>query len=330
MRLFIVTGAAGHVGSTLIRRLSGENCVVRGLILPDETGISYPTVTYYRGDVTNPETLQPLFQGIEAYDTYVIHAAGLVSIADDLSEALLRVNVGGTQNIVALCTQHHVRLVYVSSVHAIPEGDGLSLTHEVSSFSPDTVVGGYAKSKAIASQIVMDAIANGLDAVLVHPSGILGPYNSGNNHLVQLIQMYLDGRLPAGIHGGYDFVDVRDVAMGCISAALYGKKGACYILSNRYITIPKLLNYLASITHGKTKLCLPVWVAKAVIPFFNLQAKLRNKRPLFTRYALYTLATKSRFSHDKATAELRYFPRDIKTTLEDTIFWLTSGKDTAR
>lgn len=89
------------------------------------------------------------------------------------------------------------RLVYVSSVHAIPETEEKATISEAAAFSKENVIGGYASTKAEATQAVLDAVQNGLDAVVVHPSGIVGPYDRGNNHIVQLIQMYISGKLPA-------------------------------------------------------------------------------------------------------------------------------------
>ena len=105
----------------------------------------------------------------------VIHTAGIVDISETVSPQLYDVNVNGTRNIVALCREYGIqRLVYVSSVHAIPEKDKTSVLTEVNHFSPGEVTGGYAKTKAEATQLVLDAASEGLDAVVVHPSGILG------------------------------------------------------------------------------------------------------------------------------------------------------------
>ena len=71
------------------------------------------------------------------------------------------------------------------------------------------MTGGYAKTKAEATRAVLKAAEEGLDVVVVHPSGILGPYDRSGNHLVQMVSEYLRGTLPACVKGGYDFVDVR-------------------------------------------------------------------------------------------------------------------------
>ena len=105
-----------------------------------------------------PFASDPLFAGLEGRESYLIHTAGIVDISDQVSPLLYDVNVNGTKHILSLCREYQVkRLVYVSSVHAIPEGDKASVLHEVSVFSPDAVVGGYAKTKAEATQAVLDA-----------------------------------------------------------------------------------------------------------------------------------------------------------------------------
>ncbi len=325
-RLYIITGANGHLASTIIRYLRNTDCHIRGLILPSEHGMDDRQVTYYHGDVSKPESLQEIFSYAECNEVVVIHAAGIISISDQENPLMNKVNVEGTRNIVAQCIRHHVkRLVYVSSVHAIPQSKAATVT-ETDSFSKDAVVGAYARSKAEATQAVIEAARQGLDAVIVHPSGIIGPYDPGKNHIVQMIQMYISGRLPAGISGGYDFVDVRDVAKGCIAAVDKGQSGECYILSNRYFTVHELLSYARDAIGGRKKLCIPISFARLFAPFLQWIARMTHTRPLYTRYALYTLSEQTHFSHDKATATLGYRPRDMRETIEDTISSLLGQK----
>lgn len=324
---FIITGANGHVAQTIIRKLKKEDCMIRGLLLPSENNQDADNVTYFKGDVTEPESMREVFTGIDAKNTVVIHAAGIISIGDEITPLLHNVNVNGTVNVIEACRRYGIgRLVYVSSVHAIDEGDGLRVIKEVSSFSKDHVVGAYAKTKAEATQAVMDAIAEGMDAVIVHPSGILGPGDNGRNHITQLIQSYLNGKLLGGVTGGYDFVDVRDVADGIIAAAKNGRKGSCYILSNRFISIADLLKYMQKATEGRKKIIFPLGLVKIMAPVFEWMGKVKKTRPLFTRYSLRTLGTNRRFSHDKATMELGYSPRDMMDTVRDTIRYLQTGE----
>lgn len=134
------------------------------------------------------------------------------------------------------------------------------------------MVGGYAKTKAEATQIVLDAADHGLDAVVVHPSGILGPYDRSGNHLVQMVTDYIHGKLPACVNGGYDFVDVRDVAAGCLAAVERGRRGECYILSNRHYDIKEVLRMVKQVAGGRRLPVLPMWMAKAAAPLMSWQA----------------------------------------------------------
>ena len=318
--LYIVTGAGGHLGGTIVRMLLNRSKEVRGLILPEENGVDAERLTYIRGDVRNIESLRPLFEGCEGKRVIVIHTAGIIDISDQVTKNMFEVNVLGTRNVADLCMVYHVsRLIYVSSVHAIPEKKHLQVHKEVSFFSPTLVTGGYAKTKAAATQLVLKRAARGLDVVVVHPSGILGPNDPSGNHLVQLVKDYVNGKLPACVKGGYDFVDVRDVALGCLAAAEKGRRGECSILSNRHYEIRDVLKMIRSIHGGRRLPTLPVWLAKAVLPMLKCYSRMKKRRPLYTHYSLYTLTSNDRFSHDKATRELDYRPRDLYETLADTI-----------
>lgn len=329
-KIYIVTGAAGHLGGTIVRMLKGSDCEVRGLILPTEPGTDEKNVRYIRGDVRNIDSLRPLFEGTGEAEVNVIHAAGIVDISEEVSPRMYEVNVGGTRHMLALCRSYGVRrLVYVSSVHAIPEKEAPEVLREVKRFSPDRVTGGYAKTKAEATQAVLDAAAAGLDAVVVHPSGILGPYDNAGNHLVQMIKDYITGRLPACVNGGYDFVDVRDVARGCLTAAERGRTGECYILSNRHYEVKDVLRIAKTVCGGRRLPVLPMWMAKAAAPMLERIAAHKKERPLYTKYSLYTLQSNDRFDHDKATAELNYRPRDLQETVRDTVRWLLRKKASA-
>lgn len=322
---YIITGADGHLGSTLIRMLAPTGAQITGLVLPGSVSEKQDHVQYVQGDVRDVESLRPLFEHPEEEELYVIHTAGIIDISERETPMLRDVNIRGTEHILALSKQYHVkRLVYVSSVHAIAEKDDYAVITETDQFSPDTVRGAYARTKAAATQAVLDAGREGLDVVVVHPSGIIGPYDRSGNHLVQMITDYLRGMLPACVRGGYDFVDVRDVAKGCLLALEKGRSGNCYILSNRHYEIREVLGMVRSVSRGKKLMVLPMWMAKLFAPAMQWYAKLKKQRPLYTKYSLYTLRSNDRFSHDKATRELGYMPRDLRETIRDTVMWYRS------
>lgn len=329
-RMFLVTGAKGHVGNTVIKELllNGEN--VRALAMPqDRTKSLYGlNIPIFEGDVCDIASLEALFQHDQNDELIVIHTAGVVSISSKQDRMIYDVNVNGTKNIISMCKKHGAkRLIYVSSVHAIPEKPAGEMITEVDHFDPALVEGYYAKTKAEATQLVLDSVKDGLDAVVVHPSGIIGPNDYGRAHMTQMIIDYLEGRLTACIEGGYDFVDVRDVAKGIIAAASEGRSGECYILSNTYIDVVALLENLHQLSgKRRIKTVLPRWFALMTAPLAELFYNMLGQPPLFTRYSLYTLYSNAIFSHEKATRELGFKPRSIRLTALDTITWLIENK----
>lgn len=322
-KLYLVTGAAGHLGSVVSQQLIKSGKIVRALVLPIEKHIPEKSEIYF-GNICEKESIKQCFENRNGRELVVIHCAGIVSIASKYNRELYDVNVTGTRNVVDFCKKFNVsKLVYVSSVHAIPEKPDGAVITEISEFNPDKVVGAYAKTKAEATSYVLDATKQGLNACVVHPSGIIGPHDYGRGHITTMVIDYYKRRLTSGIDGGYDFVDVRDVASGIISACDNGRRGECYILSNKYYQVREILTMLHEITGKKEiKNFLPLWFVKATAPLAELYYKILKQPPLFTSYSIYTLNSNALFSHQKATDELGYSTRDMKETLTDTVCWL--------
>lgn len=328
--IYAVTGAAGHLGGHVVEQLLARGDTVRGFLLPGEAcgayiGANRHLLTDYIGDVRQPASLDPLFEREAGAELVVIHCAGIIAITGGTNPRMAEVNVQGTANVIDACRRHGVkRLVYTSSVHAIPLMPQGQVMREVDFFDPDTVHGAYDKTKAAATRLVLDAArSGGLDAVIVHPAGIIGPHALPTGFMGAFIASYLRGKFPAVIPGGFDFVDVRDVAAGILAAADHGRAGECYILSNRFIGLRELFDLLSEVSgRRKVKLTLPLWVAQAAAPLAELYYLLANKTPFFTRYALRTLTQNSLFSHKKASRELGYTPRPLRDTLLDIARWL--------
>ncbi len=323
--IVLVTGACGHLGSQIVSQLVSSGERVRVLMLPgeDDSLLSGLKVESVVGDVRDMDSLRLFFAVSKEDEVMVIHAAGIVSIAAKVDENLRRVNVEGTRNIIKLCQETKVRrLLYVSSVHALPEKPRGEIIKETDAFDASLVKGAYAKTKAEATQMVMDAAREGLNAVIVHPSGIIGPGDLGSNHSNQIFRDYLHGHLPAIVKGGYDFVDVRDVACGCLKALKNGRSGNGYILNNAHYDIRQLVDMLKKFAGIKRRpLMLPLWLVAAFAPLLETLDKLRSQRPLFTRYSLYTLRTNDCFSGEKARTELNYTVRPMEETMRDIVLW---------
>lgn len=326
-RIYIVTGASGFLGNNIIRMLEhDDNAEVRAFVLNGESISSLNNLkcSIYYGDVTKVDTLNSIFEGSGDAEIFVIHCAAVVYIKSKYNSRVYDVNVNGTKNIVDKVLEYNAKLIYVSSVHAIPEKSDGNLISEVSIFNPDDVVGLYAKTKAEAARYVMDSVKDkGLNACIVHPSGILGPYDFSNSHLTALVREIVRGKLPMCVKGGYDFVDVRDVAKGIIMACDKGKMGECYIMSGEFASIKKLADLVCDVVGKKRiKVVLPIMIAKIVAPFYEMYYNVKGKTPLFTKYSLYTLSSNSNFSNEKAKRDLGFVTRDITDTVRDMVMWI--------
>lgn len=324
---YLLTGAAGNLGSSIVKELIAQGKDIRALVLSgDKSAQHIPAgVEICWGNILNHDDLNRFFKVPEGTEIIVIHSAGIVSTVWNYVKLVYDVNVQGTRNILEHCIRLCVkRLVYIGSVHAIPElPKGQTIT-EISEFDPDKIIGYYGKTKAEAARIVMEAVKEqGLDAVLIFPAGLCGPYDYNIGYFSQLLIDCSKSKLPGGIEGGYNFVDVRDVAAGVVSACERGGKGEGYILGNRYVSVREILKLVHEQTGAKlVKHMFPIWLAHMLVPFFGIYYKAKKRLPLFTSYSLYTLTSNSDYSIEKARRELGYSVRPFEETIADALKWL--------
>lgn len=327
-KLYIVTGASGLVGNNLLRKLLELPETEKIIALENKNVIHIDSskVTIIKGNVCDLKSLEKLFNNNNKnYDEVIcIHCAGIITISSKNDDRVYDVNVGGTKNIITMCQKYKIsKLVYISSVHAIPVLPLGTIMKEINHFNPEQLDGIYAKTKAMATNLVLEAAKNGLNATIVQPSGIIGPYDFYEGNFTSMILAFLKNKLPVIVSGGYDFVDVRDVVNGIIGASQKGRSGECYILTNKYYTVQELINTLAKVSGKKPiKHKIARWFVTPLAPLAELYYKITNKKPLFTAYSLRVLNSNAMFSHKKATKELNYTTRSLEETLKDTVTWL--------
>lgn len=323
-KLYLITGATGHLGTILVRELLIRGEKIRALILPNDEVLLPEKVEKVVGDVTKEESLISFFDRKGHDYITLVHCAGLISVATKDNPRLWEINVKGTENVMKKALETNVdRVIYISSVHAIPEAPKNKVVKEIKNFSIDLVNGQYAKSKAAAAQIVLEYAKKGLNVSILHPSGIIGPGDILNkNHMIRTIKAMAKGTISIGIEGGYDFVDSRDVANGILKCEKRGRSGECYILNGHYINIIDLLNTIREMK-GKVsrKFILPYNIAKVFAFLYEkISVLFKIQVPFFTPYSIYTLQTNGHFSHLKAFREFNYSPRDIKESIEDSLY----------
>lgn len=322
---YLVTGATGFLGRAVAEELVRRKAQVHALVLHDDPCIHLlpKEVHTVIGDVCDKGSLSDFFADADSR-TCVIHCAGIVSVASRPGPRLYQVNVGGTWRVLRQCMAHDVgKMVYVSSVHAIPEKPKGCIITEDCEFSPGLVDGDYAKSKAAATELVFDAAERGLNASIVLPSGIIGPGDLQGGSFTSMAKSFLAGKLPLAVRGGYDFVDVRDVANGILACSESGEPGKGYILSGCYVTIRRMLQLVGKAAKLKHRpICLPLGLARLAAPYYERRS-LRERKPLFfTPYSVSVLASNGQFSHAAASECFAYQPRPIEETLGDMTAWL--------
>lgn len=319
--MITVTGATGHIGNVLIRELLSRGKAVRALVLPSEDLISLQglNVELVEGNICNPDSVIRAFQGSET----VYHLAGIISITSRNNEVLRQVNVVGTQNVIEACRQTGVkRLVYTSSIHAVKEPPHGTTIDESSPYDPDRVLGYYAKSKARATLEVIKATRQGLDAVIVCPTGVIGPYDYRISEMGQLIINLVTGKLKAYIDGAYDFVDVRDAVNGLILACEKGRSGESYILSGKQVAVREIIATLKEITGRKApSVRIPISFARPAGVLAEVYYLILRQKPLFTAYSVDVLASNSVVSSEKARRELGFSSRPFKESIADAVKW---------
>ncbi len=168
----------------------------------------------------------------------------------------------------------------------------------------------------------MEAVKRGLNAVIVCPTGVVGPYDYRGSEMGDLLHSWLRLRPHFLIEGAYDFVDVRDVARGQILACQHGKTGEVYILSGGRVRLMEMKQMVQDVLgkHSMT-IKIPTGLAKFASLFMPLYYKLTRQVPKFTEYSLETVQSNSDISNQKAKKELGYSPRDLMTTIGDTVRW---------
>lgn len=319
--MILVTGATGHIGNVLVRELCARGTKVRTLLLPGDDGLplAHLPVEIVEGDVLDPDSLLKAMQDV----TVVFHLAGLITILPGQNEMVRRVNVVGTRNVLEAAKQAGVRrLVYASSIHALERVPDGVVIDELVPIDTVGLASEYDSSKALATLEVLKAAKEGLDAVVVCPTGVIGPYDYRESEMGRLILDAMKSKVQFSVDGAYDFVDVRDIAEGLIRACEFGEKGQHYILSGERITVPKIMAIVRELT-GKNAIHIdiPMWTAKLVAVLAEPFYRLMRLRPRFTTYALATVTSNSYISHARAARDLGYSPRPIRRSIADTIKW---------
>ena len=314
-----VTGASGFLGGAVVRSLLTQGRVVRAVDLHRGPTLDGLDVEFVHGDVLEPTTLMDAFEGVDM----VYHLVALISIAGDPSGQVRRVNVDGVRNVALASLESGVkRMIHCSSVHAFDlETDGRPVGEE-SARATAPQLPPYDRSKAAGESALRDVVDKGLDAVIVNPTGIIGPHDYVPSRMGQVFQALFAGKLPALIRGGFDWVDSRDVANSILAAEDQGRRGENYLLPGHHRSVAELASIAEKVSGTPApRFTVPMWMAKMWSPVGDRLSRRSGSALTYTSESLHALEHSPPISGEKARQELGHKPRPIEETVADIHDW---------
>jgi dihydroflavonol-4-reductase len=322
--MVVITGVSGLVGGNLARDLLARGRKVRGLIHRDRRALQGLEMELVQADVRDPASLLRALKGAEV----VYHLAAAISLEMDSWTEVEAVNVQGTRNVVDACIQSGVkRLVHFSSIHALEQEPlNIPLDESRQRVAPSKKIPPYDVSKAAGEEEVRKSIQRGLEAVILNPTAIVGPFDYSPSYFGRAIIALVKGRIPALVAGGFDWVDVRDVVQAALRAEQVALNGARYIVSGHWHSVRQVADMVAGLTGTRApRLSVPIRLAYQVAPAMAMLARFNRSQPFYTRVSLRALHSNQQISHARATRELDYQPRPFRETLADTLDWFAGN-----
>ena len=314
--LTVVTGGGGRLGNVLVRQLLEDGHRVRVLEPgPRPQSLEGVDIDFISGSVLDTADVA---RAVEDADV-VYHLAAKIDLRPKKDPMMYTINVDGTRVVVEACLSRGLRLVHTSSHHAV-EREPLDqpLTEERPLALSEKC--DYHRSKAVGETIVLGACAKGLDAVIVNPGSMIGPFDYEPSIIgAVLIDIYF-GRVPVLIDLLSDYVDVRDVAKGMIAAAEKGRRGERYFLTGDVIQTMEMVSLYGELTGRKVPTrALPLWFGWALLPFALAGSAVTKKDPFITADMLRASVSNAVVSRDKAQRELGYTIRPLRESLADAV-----------
>jgi nucleoside-diphosphate-sugar epimerase len=327
--MILVTGGTGFTGAHLLYHLLQKEPSVRALKRPssslktcrkifsyytDKPDEYFSRIEWVDGDILDIYSLLPLLDGVQK----VFHTAALVSFDPGDKDRIMETNVAGTANVVNACLEKKVeKLAYVSSIAALGREGNEKLVTEESEWKPSKNSSPYSQSKYEAEREVWRGMAEGLKAVIVNPSVILGPgdFSKGSLKMFQTVYQGLKF-YTRGVNG---YVDVNDVAKALIWLMESEISEERFILNSENVSYQKLFQMMASALGVSP----PKQKAGKIISalswrLFKIQALFTGKKPLVTRQTARTANSFFRYSNEKFIGVSGFSFTPVKTTIEKT------------
>ncbi|MBK8565090.1 MAG: NAD-dependent epimerase/dehydratase family protein [Saprospiraceae bacterium] len=286
-KLVAITGANGHLGNVLCRLLCEKGYHVRALCRSQSESLEGLPIEVVLGDVLNKGDVQRLLEGCEI----VIHCAAVISIHGDPTGIVFQTNTEGPRNVREIAEQLAVRrIVHISSVHAVTELPFSQPFDETRPYKQATDYA-YDYSKAQGEQIMLRNTGKGKpEVVVLRPSCIIGPFDFKPSEIGKALLELEKSKIPALPEGGYDFVDIQDVANSVLNAMERGRSGEVYLLTGKYYSMKEFAAVVAKVLGRRPiKWIIPYRLLKTLLPLIAWLGKVSNSPPLFTLESLDAL-----------------------------------------
>ena len=319
MGIALITGGSGHVGANLVRELSSRGYEVRCIDFDnDHRAFEGFNVELVKGNITDISTLDNTFKDVEI----VFHTAAVISLDRKDKDLIRSVNVGGTENVCEMSLRHGVKkLIHFSSVDAFVREPLEDPLYENRSLVTDPNAVPYDLSKADAQRIVLEYCDKGLNASIIHPSGIFGPNDFKPSLFGQEFINIANGKRPYSINVGYDYVDVRDLCKTSVDCIYKGEIKQNYIVGGNYMDFVYMSEVMSEILNKKLiRSTLPFGFIYMSLPGSYMSSLIKKTPRAITMDSIHTIKVQNKNIPSSLSKEkLNHNPRPVEETIQDTI-----------
>lgn len=317
----LVTGANGFLGSWLVNRLVRDGHEVSILIRkkPDRDSSLPRGVKVFLGDITQSSTLSPALKDQQQ----VYHLAGLIAYSKEDRDALFRINVQGTENILKHAVANKVQRVLVSSsVVAVGASFQAEILNEDSLYTLDSYHLSYHESKREMERIFQQYICEGrIDGVIVNPSTIYGAGDASKSSRSTQIKV-AQGRLRFYPPGGVSVVAVEDVVDGIIKAMEKGRSGERYILAGENLSLKEVFKMIAQCAGVRPpSIPLPPFIFKGLALLDESLHRIGRRGPLPSERAIVAMMYHW-YDSSKAKRELGFSNKPAIEAIASSVQWM--------
>lgn len=312
----LVTGGSGHLGANLVRRLLADGHTVRCLVRKgsNNAGLDGLPVELAYGDLRDRASLDLAVAGQER----IYHVAAYVSTVEHDRHEVFDVNVLGTRNLLAAAREAGVgRVVVTGSFSAVGHRKGEASDESIPFNVFDNVMP-YERSKVHVEHEVLKAVAEGQDVVIATSCSILGPNDFKPSRMGRVLCDVANGKMPAYLDGGFEFVAAQDIVEGHVLAMEKGRTGQKYIISTQSMNMEQLFDIYERVTlmpRPRWKMPGVLMLGFAYVSQFLLSTFAPNRPQRFTPGAVRVLQMHRKANTEKAQRELGFKP----TSIEDAI-----------